>query len=334
MRRRRSSPGRSWQCPGTEDAASFSATYRASVSVSNDGTLLYRTGGTRHQLRWFGPDGTALKTLGAIDQYIGLRLSPNEGEVLVTIRDSTANGDLWRVDLASGARSRVTSEGRGWYAVWSPDGQQVAFTALNGGDLRITNANGTGDVQDLWKSGVRTFPSDWSRDGRLAYTTSHTDTANDVWLLSMTGTRKVAPLLMSPFTELHAQFSSDGRWLAVTTNESGREDVYVQSFPDAGTRRLVSSGGGSYPRWSRDGRTLYYRAPDGWLMSVPIRTAVSSVELGAPSTVMRLVDPPGVHLHPYDVAADGRVLALTPPSGTARDVTLTLMTNWESALQQ
>jgi Tol biopolymer transport system component len=252
----------------------------------------------------------------------------------VTIRDSTANGDLWRVDLASGARSRVTSGGRGWYAVWSPDGQQVAFTALNGGDLRSANAHGTGEVQDLWKSGARTFPSDWSRDGqRLAYTTSHADTANDVWLLSMTGTRKATPLLTSPFAEFHAQFSPDGRWLTLTTNESGRDDVYVQSFPDATTRRLVSSGGGSHPRWSRDGRTLFYRAPDGWLLSIPIRTAGSSVELGAPASVMRLVDPPGVHPYPYDVGADGRVLAMTPPSGAAGDVTLTLMTNWESALR-
>ena len=88
--------------PGTEDTASFSGTYRGSVSVSNDGTLLYRTGGTRHQLRWFGPDGTPRATLGAIDQYIGLRLSPDESEILVTIRDSTANGDLWRVDLGAG----------------------------------------------------------------------------------------------------------------------------------------------------------------------------------------------------------------------------------------
>jgi eukaryotic-like serine/threonine-protein kinase len=148
----------------------------------------------------------------------------------------------------------------------------------------------------------------------------------------MTGTRKAAPLLTSLFAELHAQFSPDGRWLALTTNESGRDDVYVQSFPDGGTRRLVSSGGGSYPRWSRDGRTVFYRAPDEWLMSIPIRTAVSSVELGTPASVMRLVDPPGVHPYPYDVASDGRILALTPPSGTAGDLTLTLMTNWESAL--
>ncbi|HEU4694011.1 MAG TPA: protein kinase, partial [Vicinamibacterales bacterium] len=321
--------------PGTEDTASFPGSFRGSVSVSNEGTLLYRTGGTRHQLRWFTANGTALTTLGATDRYVGLRLSPNDNEVLVSIRDATVNGDLWRVDLASGARSRVTSEGGGWYAVWSPDGQQVAFTPFAGGELRITNVRGSGAIEELWKSGARTFPSDWSRDGqRLAFTVSHTDTANDVWLLSMTGTPKAAPMLTSPYAELHAQFSPDGKWLALTTNESGREDVYVQSFPDSATRRLISSGGGSHPQWARDGRTLFYRAPDGWLMSIPFRAAGSSLEIGAPTSVMRLVDPPAVHTYPYGVAVDGRILALTPPSGAAQDVTLTLMTNWESAPQK
>ena len=119
------------------------------MSVSNDGTLLYSAGGSRYQLGWFGRDGTPRGTVGAIDQYIGLRLSPDGREVLVTIRDAAANGDLWRVDLASGARSRVTSEGRGWYAVWSPDSQQVAFTALNRrAVLQAMNARGGGEVQN------------------------------------------------------------------------------------------------------------------------------------------------------------------------------------------
>ena len=159
--------------------------------MSNDGTLLYSTGGSRYQLAWFRPDGTPLGTVGAIDQYIGLRLSPNGGEVLVTIRDAAANGDLWRVDLASGARSRVTSEGRGWYAVWSPDGQQIAFSAQGGTTAQVTSARGAGEARRLWTSDVPVYPSDWSRDGQyLAYTESRPDTSNDVWLLSMTGERK------------------------------------------------------------------------------------------------------------------------------------------------
>ena len=218
--------------PGTEDVASFFGTGRSSVSVSNDGTLLYSAGGSRYQLGWFERDGTPRGTVGATNQYIGLRLSPDGREALVTIRDA-ADGDLWSVDLGSGARSRVTSEGRGWYAVWSPDSQQVAFTAVNRREvLQTANARGGGEVKSLWTSDLQAYPSDWSRDGKyLAYTESNPDTSNDIWLLPMTGERKATPLLQSPFTEIHPQFSPDGRWLAFTSNESGRDDVYVQSFP-------------------------------------------------------------------------------------------------------
>ena len=243
-------------------------------------------------------------------------------------------GDLWRVDLASGARSRVTSEGRGWYAVWSPDSQQVAFTGVNRREvLQATNTRGGGEVKSLSTFDVQVYPSDWSLDGKhLAYTASSQGTSNDVWLLAMTGARKPAPLLQSPFAERHAQFSPDGRWLAFTSNETGRDDVYVQSFPNAATRRMVSSGGGAYPRWGSGGRELLYRAPDGRLTTVPVRLVGSSVELGTPSVVMRLVDAAGVHPYPYDVAADGRILALTPASGGAQDLTLTVLMNWQAAL--
>ena len=303
------------------------------MSVSNDGTLLYSAGGSRYQLGWFGRDGIQRGTVGAIEQYIGLRLSPGGHEVLVTIRDA-ANGDLWRVDLTSGARSRVTSEGRGWYAVWSPDGQQVAFTGVNRREmLQAMNTRGGGEVENLSTFDVQVYPSDWSLDGKhLAYTASSQDTSSDVWLLNMTGARKPSPLLQSPFAERHAQFSPDGRWLAFTSNETGRDDVYVQSFPDAATRRIVSSRGGAYPRWGPAGRELLYRAPDGQLTTIPIRLVGSSVDLGAPSVVMRLVDAAGVHPYPYDVAADGRILALTPASGREQDLTLTVLMNWQAAL--
>jgi len=272
--------------------------------------------------------------VGAIDQYIGLRLSPNGREVLVTIREA-ANGDLWRVDLASGARSRVTSDGGGWYAVWSPDSQQVAFTALNRREvLQAMNTRGGGEVQNLSTFDVEVFPSDWSFDGKyLAYTAISQDTSEDVWLLAMTGARTPAPLLQSPFAERHAQFSPDGRWVAFTSNETGRDDVYVQSFPDAAARRMVSSGGGAYPRWGSGGRELWYRAADGRLTTIPVRFVGSAVELGTPSAVMRLTEAAGVHPYPYDVAADGRILALTPASGGVQDLTLTVLMNWQATLE-
>ena len=322
--------------PGTGGVASSVATQRNSMSVSNDGTLLYSSGGSRYQLAWFGRDGTPRGTVGASDQYIGLRLSPDGREVLVTIRDTAANGDLWRIDLSSGARSRVTSEGGGWYAVWSPDSQQVAFTALNRRDvLQAADARGDGELRELFSFDVQAYPSDWSLDGNfLAYTASTRDRSNDVWLLSMLGSRKATPLLQSTFAERHAQFSPDGKWVAFTSNENGRDDVYVQSFPDATVRRTLSSAGGAYPRWGATGRELFYRAPDGYLIAIPFRVAGAAVELGPPSSVMRLVDAAGVHPYPYDVTADGRILAMTPASGNVQDLTLTVLMNWQSGLER
>jgi serine/threonine protein kinase len=318
--------------PGTEDVSSFSGTSRASVTASNDGTLLYSTGGSRYQLAWFKPDGTALGTVGSADRYVGLRLSPDGAEAMVTISDATSRGDLWRVDLVRGARSRITSESRGWFAVWSPDGQQIAFSASNGMNPQTASARGAGQAQSLWTSDVAVYPSDWSRDGQyLAYTEGRSDTSNDVWVFPMTGERKPTPLLQSMFTEFHAQFSPDGRWLAFTSNESGRDDVYVQNLFDASTRRLVSSGGGSYPRWGPGGRELWYRAADGRLTTIPVRTVGSSVELGTPRGILRLVDPPGIHAYPYDIAPDGRILALIPATEGAP--ALTVLMNWQAALE-
>jgi serine/threonine protein kinase/Tol biopolymer transport system component len=318
--------------PGTEDVASFSGTRRTTVTVSNDGTLLYSTGGSRYQLAWFTSDGIALGTVGATDQYIGLRLSPNDRDAMVTIRAPGESGDLWLVDIARGARTRVTSDGQGWYAVWSPDGQQIAFSAPNGRNPQAASARGAGEARSLRTSDGPIYPSDWSRDGQhLAYTAGRSGTSNDVWLMPMTGVGKPVPLLQSQFTEWHAQFSPDGDWLAFTSNESGRDDVYVQRLFDASTRRLVSHAGGSYPRWAPRGGELWYRASDGQLMKVPVRTAGSSIEFGTPIGTLRLPDPPGVHPYPYDIAADGRILALIPPTEATQQ--LTVLTNLHAALE-
>jgi len=187
-------------------------------------------------------------------------------------------------------------------------------------------------AQTLWTSDNPVYPGDWSRDGQyLAYTESRPNTSNDVWQIRMSGEPNRTPLVQSPFTELHPQFSPDRQWLAFTSNESGREDVYVQHLANANSRRLVSSGGGSYPRWGAEGGELWYRALDGRLMLVPVRIAGLSVELGSPRATIRLADAPGVHPYPYDIAPDGRILALMPAAGSAQQ--LTVLMNWQAALE-
>ena len=251
--------------PHTENVSSFGGTHRANVTVSNDGTLLYSTGGSRYQLTWFRRDGSPLGTVGTTEQYIGLRLSPGGGEVMVTARDPAAGGDIWRLDLTSGARSRVTSGGRGWYAVWSPDGQRIAFSSPGGLNSQIASAQRSRrgpEPVDIRQSGVpRRLVSRWAIPDLHGKPFEYLERCLADRACRANASR--TPLVQSPFTELHPQFAPDRQWLAFTSNESGRDDVYVQNLADANTRRLVSSGGGSYPRWGAEGRATVVPRP-GW----------------------------------------------------------------------
>ena len=110
--------------------------------------------------------------------------------------------------------------------------------------------------------------------------------------------------------------------------------MYIQDFLDATTRRRVSTTGGGYPRWSRKGNELFFRSVDGQLVAVPVRFNGTSADIGDPRFVMRLIEPPAVQLYPYDVASDGRILALVPVSGASSDISLTVLVNWQAALRR
>jgi hypothetical protein len=133
---------------------------------------------------------------------------------------------------------------------------------------------------------------------------------------------------------MQGQLSPDGRFLAFTTNESGRNEVYVQRFPDSTNRQRVSTNGGGYPRWSRKGDELYFRSLDGELLAAPIRFKDVSAAPQTPRRVMQLIDPPAQVLHPYDIAPHGRILALTPVPGSATGISLVVLVNWQEALER
>jgi hypothetical protein len=155
-----------------------------------------------------------------------------------------------------------------------------------------------------------------------------------VWALSIEGESKAMPVVGSPAAELQGEHSPDGQFMTFTSNESGRNEVYILKFPDPTTRRKVSTDGGGYPRWSKEGNELYFRSLDGQLVAVPVRFNGAAADLGDPRLVMRLIEPPGVHPYPYDIASDGRILALTPVSGAGTDISLTVLVNWQVALQR
>src|SRR5262249_37673835 len=140
---------------------------------------------------------------------------------------------------------------------WSPDNQEIAYSKLSRSVIGRRNASGTGAEETMFQATRTVYLDDWSPDGRyLLYEEVDPETSGDLWLLPTTGERKPVLYLRTPGNELNGQFSPDGKWVAYVSDESGPEQVYVQSFPApvAGKKWQISSNGGGYPRWRRDGK--------------------------------------------------------------------------------
>jgi hypothetical protein len=182
------------------------------------------------------------------------------------------------------------------------------------------------------------YPTSSSRDGRfLLYTVENPKTKSDLWVLSLNGDPKPIPFLRTEFNERSGQFSPDGHWVAHTSDESGKDEIYVREFssgsapgsPDAAGKWLISKGGGTDPRWRGDGKELFYVDSGGKLMSVDI-SAKPVFEAGAPKPLFQL--PPG--FIGGDITADGRRFLIGVPLAQSASVPFTVVTNWQTALKK
>ena len=179
------------------------------------------------------------------------------------------------------------------------------------------------------------YINDWSPDGRsVLYTGTDSVTGLDLWLAPATGDGVGVPLIATPSSESHGQFSPDGQWISYTSNESGQPEIYVRGVSGKATLR-VSTEGGSFSRWRRDGRELFYRALDGKLMAVAVSSTAGGPTFGSPVALMPLLEPLGAFAYPYDISPDGqRVLALTPSSAATASAPLTVIVNWDATLRK
>jgi Tol biopolymer transport system component len=179
--------------------------------------------------------------------------------------DTDAGPDLWIGDLRRGALSRLSADGRSTSPTWRPDGLEIAFAHSKAGPFNVfvRPADRDAAARPLVEGPWNQVPTSWSADGRwLAFTEFNPMTGADIWLLDMSsGERR--PVVRTPFDESHARFSPDGRWIAYMSAESGRWEVFVRSTTADGVRVPVSAGGGAWPAWSVDGRTLYFSSNDG-----------------------------------------------------------------------
>lgn len=255
---------------------------RRNFSVSASGLLVLdpNPGRQRSQMQWVDRRGNVLGVVPELDEVTAPLLSPDETRVAVARKDlATNNNDIWLAGLDSTSPVRFTFDpASDILGVWSPGGDRIAWASTRNGvfDLFEKEVNGRGQDTVLLRSGVHKFPLDYSADGRyLLFRQIDPQTRHDIHVLPLTGDRKPYPYLKSTAMENGGVFSPDGRWIAYASDESGRFEVYVESFPSHGGRRQVSIAGGSAPRWRADGGELYFVTADGQLMAAPVRSGAT-----------------------------------------------------------
>jgi Tol biopolymer transport system component len=317
----------------------------AAFSVSETGVLAYRSGpGTSGnvQLAWVDRSGKVVETVGAPGPYRGIDVS-RDGKHIAVHRHDGSGGDVWLMDSARGTMSRFTFDAAQDNAmpIWSPDGSRIAFGSLRNGKWGVYEkaANRTGGEQLLVESDLQKMPMSWSPDGRfLLYWVIGAKTGGDQWMLPLTGDKKPIPLLQTSFNEAHAQISPNGKWVAYTSNETRRQEIYVRPFPSGDGIWPISVNGGTFARWRPDGTELFYMSATslGKLMSVKVNPDSPTLEYGSPTELFDsgyVNFTHGLNYHTYAVSPDGQRFLIPRPEGEERAVSapLTVVVNWTAA---
>jgi eukaryotic-like serine/threonine-protein kinase len=289
----------------------------ANYGVADDGTLVYATGGTA--LRYGLPvwvDSTGHEEPLGIEPCIcaGPLLSPDGTRLAFTSGMPDGGVDIYVWSFAARTLTQLTFEpGLQMVPLWSPDGQRIAYTSPPG--VFVRRADGAGDPQ-LLVPGTELLPWSWTADDRIVLQQTAAG-SQDVSVVSAAEGGMPEPLLTENFRETRPTLSPDGRWLAYESNESGHMEIYVRPFPNVTDGKWqVSAGGGEDPKWTRDGRTLYFLSPIA-LVALPIE-AQSDFRWGMPTNVLdrkRYMTPPASRQ--YDISLDGTRLLMLKDAGAA-----------------
>ena len=316
-------------------------------SVSAGGVLAHarRARMASRELIWVNRAGQRIGSVGGRGHYASLRLSPDgRWSVLQAAGPEAENPapELWLLDLASGVRSRVTTNrGNDEGGVWSPDSRQLAYARHPGlhrpAEIHVKDRAAPDTDRPILEDGILSkHPSDWSPDGRsILYSIVRPGGTQDIWVLPLEGDRKPYSWLATPFNELEARFSPDGRWVAYQSNETGRLEVFVRSFDRPETRWQISPEGGSAPQWSADGKELYFVSADHSLMAVAVQIG-PHFQADAPHALfeLRRLVPNPQWSTPYGVSRDSRRFLIGATLDEGGDSRLGVVLNWTGLLSR
>src|SRR5262245_24709991 len=313
-------------------------------SVSDNGMLVFDPSLNRHrrQYRWVDRRGQPINSLDVPAGYFQHWLSPDEKRFIAE-RPYAAfrTSDLWLYDISGGSSARFTFDpATDISPVWSPDGSRIVWSSSRDGVLNLYQKAASLDGEEtlLWKSDHPKYPTDWSRDGRfIIYRQDDPKTKSDLWFLPVTGSGEAKPpfpVIQMDANEITGTLSPDGRWLSYASDVSGQYEVYVQSYPGSGGKRQVSTGGGSGPRWRRDGRELFYYARDGKLMAAPVRSG-ESFEMGSAVSLFEFRSGTvQAYYAPYAVTVDGQRFLINAIVETEPNAPLTVWVNWAAGAKK
>jgi serine/threonine protein kinase len=326
--------------PTLTDIAYLPRIVHAAYAASDTGLLVAQSGSgvALSRLVWYDRKGNETGAASKPDVYSNIELAPDGKTVALdkTDEDST-NADIWTYDIQRDAMKRLTfNPAIDAMPVWSPDGTCILFASSRNQkfDLFIKNADGGQEEKllDFDNSGkADKYPYDWSRDGKyILYTPS-----TELWVATLPEL-KARALLVAPGMIRNAKFSSDGKWVAYASNESGKFEIYVTSFPGAQGKWQVSTAGGTQPRWRGDTKELFYLAPDGKMMAVPV-SAGANFDAGAPAALFQ------AHAREffatseqvsYDVTKDGQRFLINTQVKNADTHPMSVILNWDAEMKK
>jgi eukaryotic-like serine/threonine-protein kinase len=320
-----------------ERVGNFSGTGNGYFSVSANGEVLaYQVAGSPTRLIWMNRSGAEVGSIGEPNSYALPRLSPDGQKLAVNIIDrKDSTNDIWIYDVARNSSARFTFEsGLENAPVWSPDGRRIAYAHDQNGPPNLF-VKGISDPEGeslIPSQDGPQAPTDWSPDGQfIIYGDLSSKTQVDLYILPMSGERKPIPFVRTPFNEGQGRFSPDGRWIAYTSTESGKTEVYVQRFQGGGERVQVSTAGGTSPRWRGDGRELLFLgpAPNRRVMSVPVTTG-DTFTAGTPVPLFKVELRSSLD---FEVARDGQRFIINTNAGVPA-TPLTVITGWAANLKR